>query len=45
MKKIAPLGDENAPNAQKYRSNGEISPNLVTLVRRQKFSPPLMRLN
>jgi hypothetical protein len=29
------LGDileKNAPNAKKYRPNGEISPNLVTLV-------------
>jgi hypothetical protein len=36
LKKIAPksfgryFSEQNAPNAKKYRPNGEISPNLVT---------------
>jgi hypothetical protein len=36
LKKIAPnrfgqyFSEKNGPNAQKYRPNGEISPNLVT---------------
>jgi hypothetical protein len=31
------LSEKNAPNAQKYRPNGEISPNLVTLAKNDPF--------